>query len=199
MVLIGLVGKLGSGKDFIADNVVIPLIKESYLKMAFADQIKINVMTKNNIQFNDVYVNKTEQSRILLQHEGTEKGRDSINKNIWVDYLDNWIKIYKYKGIKNFIVSDVRFKNELEFIRKNKGILIKVVAPLRNHMRLTEESEGDEEVYDKIKSHISECDLDDISETEYDIIINNDIDVRQDEMLGSMLKLNELILKGIID
>jgi hypothetical protein len=200
MVLIGLVGKLGSGKDYIADNIVIPLFKEPHLKMAFADQIKINVMTKNNIPFNDVYVNKTEQSRTLLQQEGTEKGRDTINKNIWVDYLDNWIKIYKYKGVEHFIVSDVRFKNELEYIKNNGGILIKIVAPSRNHARLTAESKCDTVAYNKIKSHISECDLDDIPEDQFDMIIDNDTQFTPEQSILNnrklMLKLHKIVSKS---
>ena len=64
-IVIGVTGKLGSGKDYITNHVIIPVIekiKYRYLQCAFADQIKVNVMTKNNISYNDVYENKTPES-----------------------------------------------------------------------------------------------------------------------------------------
>ena len=51
-LLIGITGKLGSGKDYITNNLVIPILKRqslSYLQTCFADQLKVNVMSKYNI------------------------------------------------------------------------------------------------------------------------------------------------------
>ena len=175
-VLIGITGKLGSGKDYITHNVIIPIIeklKYRYLQCAFADQIKINVMTKYNIDYDEVYVNKTAHSRQLLQTEGTDIAR-SQDTNIWINYMNNWIKVHEMRGISVYIISDVRFKNEMSFIKENGGIVIKVVAPQRNHSRLMQESSGNVIVYNQIKQHISECDLDDISDNNYDIVIHND-------------------------
>lgn len=175
-VLIGITGKLGSGKDYITHNVIIPIIeklKYRYLQCAFADQIKINVMTKYNINYDEVYINKTAQSRQLLQTEGTDVAR-SQDTNIWIKYMNNWIKVHEMRGISVYIISDVRFKNEMNFIKENGGIVIKVVAPQRNHYRLMQESSGNVIVYNQIKQHISECDLDDISDNNYDIVIHND-------------------------
>jgi phosphomevalonate kinase len=179
-MLIGIIGKLGVGKDYISHNVIEVVLKKyksSYLQLAFADQIKINVMTKKNIQYQDVYIDKTQETRQLLQIEGTEEGRNSdLGPNIWINYLDNWIKVFENRGIENFIISDVRFKNELEYIKKNNGITIKIVAPNRNMKKLQSESNGDQDVLNKIRNHRSECDLDDIQNSEYDMIIYNDID-----------------------
>lgn len=176
-LLIGLTGKLGSGKDYIAHNVIIPILEKlkcRYLQCAFGDQIKINVMTKYNISFNEVYVNKTAQSRKLLQTEGTDIAR-SQDIDIWIKYIDNWIKVHEMRGISVYIISDVRFKNEFKFIKENNGIIIKVFAPQRNHYRLMQESKGDTTIYDQIKQHASECDLDEISDNDYDMVIHNDI------------------------
>lgn len=177
-IIIGITGKLGSGKDYIANNIIIPVIEKfnyRYLQYAFADQIKVNVMTKNGISYHDVYEEKTHDSRILLQKEGTEVGRKQ-DPNIWVNYLSNWIHIYNKRGISVFIISDVRFKNEYKFIKEaDMGLIIKVVAPQRNHQRLLKESEGDPIVYKKIDNHLSECDLDDLSDKSFDLIIKNDI------------------------
>ena len=49
-LLIAVSGKLGSGKDYITSEIIVPVIKRlrmSFLQLNFADQIKVNVMTKN--------------------------------------------------------------------------------------------------------------------------------------------------------
>lgn len=177
-MIIGISGKLGSGKDYICNNVIIPILKNkdcTFLQMCFADQIKVNVMTKNNIDFKDVYVNKNKQTRTLLQTEGTELGRDLLGDDIWIRYFDNWMSVYKSRGIDHFIVTDVRFKNEVDYIKRSGGILIRIDAPKRNYQRLLTESNGDLDVLQKLSSHISECNLDNLSNDNYDLIIKNDI------------------------
>lgn len=178
-MLIGIAGKMGCGKDYICTNIVIPYFRslgKSILQVSFADQIKVNVMTKHSVSFNDIYIQKTTQTRKLLQLEGTERGRNLYGDDIWIRYLDNWLSIYKARGIDNFICTDVRFKNELEYIKQNGGIVIKVVAPLRNMDRLFQESCGNKETMNTLQSHVSECDLDDLLDDDFDLVIYNDYD-----------------------
>lgn len=175
-IIIGVSGKLGSGKDFITTNVILPILEkhqQKYLQLNFADQIKINVMTKNGVDYSDVYEKKTESSRQLLQTEGTEVGR-SADKDIWVNYLNNWIHVFNVRGIDTFVVSDVRFMNEFNYIKNLGNIMIKIVAPNRNHSRLLEESNESLEVYNKISTHRSECDLDLLNDNLFDLVIYND-------------------------
>lgn len=64
--------------------------------------------------------------RQLLQKFGTEVGR-SISPNLWVDALMNDYIEAKSGGYEeDWIVTDVRFENEAEAIRKNSGILIRL-------------------------------------------------------------------------
>lgn len=175
-IVIGISGKLGSGKNFITTNVILPVLEKlerKYLEISFADQIKINVMTKNGIDYSDVYMCKTESSRQLLQTEGTEIGR-AADKNIWVNYLDNWIKVFNFRGIDTFVISDCRFMNEFDYIKNSSGIMIKIIAPKRNNSRLLQESCGSLEAYNKISTHRSECDLDSITDDMFNLIIYND-------------------------
>jgi phosphomevalonate kinase len=201
-ILIGVSGKLGSGKDYITNHVIIPVIEKigyRYLQCAFADQIKINVMTKNGISYEDVYENKTPESRRLLQTEGTEIGRTQ-DRNIWVKYLDNWIKVHENRGISVYIISDVRFKNEFYYVKaeENIGLMLKIVARNRNEERLVKESQGDSIVYDKIKNHASECDLDDFTNDMFDMVISNDtIDVVSIESL--QYQFERLLYESHID
>ena len=172
-MLIGITGKMGTGKDYILSNYILPYLKSknlTCLSLSFADQIKVNAMVKNNVSFEDVYINKTQESRRMLQLQGTEQGRNVLGEDVWIKYLDAWIKVYKNRGIQIFLNSDTRFQNELYYIKENDGFLIKMIAPKRNEKRLQLESKCD----NSIRNHSSECDLDDISNSMYNLIIYND-------------------------
>jgi hypothetical protein len=189
-LIIGIHGKLGSGKDWLASNIVIPVLEKlklKFLTMSLADQIKINVMTKNNIKYCDVYKQKTQETRILLQNEGTN-GR-KIDENIWIKYLFNWIGVYNNRGIEVFVIPDLRYKNEYEFIKENDGIIIKVFAPERNKSRLLQESNGNFEVYNKIKTHQSEIDMDIFDDSKFDLIIDNDKIINIEDIKNNFEKL----------
>lgn len=184
-ILIGLSGKMGVGKDYIAHNIILPYLEKKNIKtliIAFADQIKVNTSVKNNISLSKMYDTKNENIRKLLQKEGTENGRDKYGNNIWIDYVDKWIDIYSKRGIQAFIIIDCRFKNEVEYIKKNNGVIFRIEAPLRNKERIYNEKNSLE-----IQKHISEIDLDDYK---FDNIINNDYISNED---------NELLNKNIKD
>lgn len=172
-MLIGITGKMGTGKDYILSNYILPYLKSKNLRslqLSFADQIKVNAMVNNNISFEDVYINKTQESRRMLQLQGTEQGRNILGENIWIKYLDAWIKVHKNRGVQVFLNADTRFQNELYYIKENNGFLIKIIAPKRNEKRLQLESKGN----DSIRNHTSECDLDYISNSMYNLVIYND-------------------------
>lgn len=179
-MLIGICGKMGSGKDYIASNIIIPYIEKMYNKkcfrFSFADQIKINVMVKNNIQHRDVYVEKNEKTRSMLQKEGTEHGREVHGKDVWINYYKSWTRVFLDRGVDVIVTSDVRFKNEVDFIKSNNGIVVKVEAPKRNEKRLRMESNDNMQIYEMIRTHQSECDLDDCDESKFDVVVQNDYD-----------------------
>lgn len=197
MILIGLSGKMGVGKDYIAQTYIIPFLKAKYnmscLQMSFADQIKANVITKRNIAFDDVFVKKTQATRMLLQREGTESGRDLYGKDIWIRYFDTWAKVHCSRGIETIVTTDVRFLNEVEYIKSQGGILVKVVAVDRNERRLQQESSGDEAVYNSIKSHASECELDYLENGEYDFIFENSTGRQQYDLGKQVFDLHNII------
>jgi len=173
-MIIGVSGKMGTGKDYFIENYIKPYIenklKEKCLVLSFADMLKVNLMVHNNIKLNE-FNNKTPEIRQLLQYEGTENGRDKYGQDIWIRYIKAWSELHMSRGIKYIIISDVRFKNEYKFIKNNNGSIIRIDAPNRNEQRLRNESSNEKE-YNKIKNHISEIDLDNMN---FDIIINNDI------------------------
>ena len=118
-------------------------------------------MVHHNININELYGKKTPEIRKLLQLEGTEKGRNIYGPDIWIRYVKAWSELYNSRGIKYIIIPDVRFKNEYNYIKENGGIIFRMYAPNRNEKRLKEES-STEEMYEQIKNHQSETDLDDV-------------------------------------
>jgi hypothetical protein len=169
---IGVSGKMGSGKDYFVENYIKPYIenqlKEKCLIISFADMLKFNLIVHHNILL-DQFNNKTPEIRSLLQLEGTEKGRNIHGEDIWIRYVKAWGELHMSRGIKYIIISDVRFKNEYEFIKKNGGLIFRMFSPNRNEIRLRKESKN-EEMYEQIKNHQSEIELDDFK---FDIIVNN--------------------------
>ena len=165
---------MGTGKDYFVENYIKPYIenelKEKYLIISFADMIKVNLMVHHNIQLNELYGEKSPEIRKLLQLEGTEKGRNIFGEDIWIRYVKAFGELHMSRGIKYIIIPDVRFKNELEFIKNNGGIIFRMHAPNRNEIRLRKESIN-EEMYKQIKNHQSEIELDDFK---FDNIIEND-------------------------
>jgi len=84
--------------------------------------------------------------RVMLQHLGTEWGREAADENIWVDCMirtaqsvlageqyDRRIGLTGFDPRKTspvgVVVSDVRFHNELEAIRNAGGKLVRVRRP----------------------------------------------------------------------
>ncbi|ARR74996.1 hypothetical protein SAGO17_0077 [Mimivirus AB-566-O17] len=162
-MIIGISGKLGTGKSyysqFIKEYIQQHYPNESIIEIAFADQIKINTIVKHNVPRNDVYITKTHASRHLLQIEGTEKGRLVHGPDIWIKYIQEWIYLLQQRGFKHFLISDVRFDNEAQFIKSQPhNLLVRLEAPVRNKQRL--DLEYTPEQQETIKNHASECNLD---------------------------------------
>jgi hypothetical protein len=179
MKIIAICGKAGTGKDYITSNYIIPYLKglnKTVFQLSFADQLKVNIMTKYDISYKDLFDKKTENTRKLLQLEGTELGRNVHGQDIWIRYYKNWLNILEHRGIDYVITSDLRFKNELSFLKHDfkDSIIIKTVSPKRHHNRILSESNGNIEIYNTFKNHISECDLDDVSNDHFNLTINND-------------------------
>lgn len=179
-MIIGLSGKLGTGKNYIAEKILPSILRKRISGarcyfLSFADQMKVELCIRNPGQLNykNTFVEKTSKTRQILQKYGTEECR-SKDPDIWIRAMDLWIQIFKHRCYNDeisdeypiFIISDVRFGNEADWIVSNNGLLIRVDAPQRNQIRI--KSEG-------LKSeHSSETSLD---EYPFDYFVNNDVDI----------------------
>lgn len=60
--------------------------------------------------------------RLALQLIGTDALRNNFNQDLWFLTLANRVR----KANGNVVVSDVRFPNEIKFIRDNGGVIIRI-------------------------------------------------------------------------
>ena len=190
MQVIGLLGHQGVGKNYIAE-VILPqlLSQKNTVILAFADHFKIDCITKHNAEFDKVYGEKDFKTRKLLQKVGTEEGRDIYGYDIWIKTLNNWIKVLNSRGVERFIISDVRFQNEAEWIRSINGYIIKINAPQRYQKRLEIETNSNFNKINEIISHPSEIGIDTLKI--YDILVYNDYcDNIEEQIKNSQFLMN---------
>lgn len=166
-MLIGILGCKFSGKDTTADYLV---KRYNFKKIAFADPLKDACRILFNFDEDQLFGNKKEiidsrwdiSPRIAFQYIGTDIFRNKISdimpnigNNFWVNLaIDNYKKIQKTNIEQNVVISDVRFQNEINAIRDNGGIIIKIVRPSLqpNDMHASEnitELSGDYEIYNE--------------------------------------------------
>jgi hypothetical protein len=90
--------------------------------------------------FDSEIVSKPMTYREFLQKLGTEAMRDGLHTNVWVnalfaDYKESPQNVLGNEGYKledvypNWIITDMRFPNEMEAVELREGVTIKVVRP----------------------------------------------------------------------
>lgn len=177
--IIGFSGNIGVGKDYISQRLFMPLFtKAPTIFISLADEFKIRTIVEDGISRDRVYGQKDDESRRALQKRGTEEGRMKFGDDIWIRYIDQIIKNHEERGIVFFVITDVRFPNEVKYVLDNGGEIVRVVAPQRNMTKLLSETRhlsGNEQqaAIARIKSHASERSLDDYK---FRFILKNDPD-----------------------
>lgn len=137
-MIIGVVGFIGSGKGTAADILV---NKHDFHKLSFADTVKdataaifgwprhlLEGDTDESRAFRETpdrfwsdRFGYNFSPRTALQLMGTEAGRDVFHPDIWVHALERKMAMYP-----NVVIPDVRFSNEMDFIRKSGGFVVRV-------------------------------------------------------------------------
>lgn len=135
MLIIGLHGKAGAGKDTAAEMLQSFLPEGTYKQLAFAKPLK--EVAKIKFGLTDWHVNTQEGKketipalgktvRQLLELEGTEATRDIYGSNFWIWRMAQEVDSAFKEGIKCVVITDVRFENEAEFIRQEGGIVFEI-------------------------------------------------------------------------
>lgn len=194
-------GKMGCGKNYIAEKVLFPLLTNNgddgddrnsgVIVMAFADHLKMHCMALNpSLSYDSIFGNKTAESRRLLQTTGSLL-RDTEGKDFFVRTLANWIRTYASRGIRKFIITDIRQKNELDFCNSIGAKTIYIEAPQRHEDKLRNETKEDPLIMSIISSHESESIIESIK-GDFSMILENDYE--QENSVKSTLQ--DLIGKG---
>lgn len=162
--LIGISGKLGSGKGAIVE--IMQNLNSQIQEKFFAFKLKQIVSSLAGVHFDLTMTQDGKNTYIetfdmtlgeMLQKIGTDCLRNGFDDQIWIKSL-----FVDIDPDKDYIVSDCRFKNEAEAIKERNGILIRINRPINP---VAEASGRD-------LNHLSEIDLDDYEH--FDYIITND-------------------------
>lgn len=125
MKIIGLAGRAGAGKTTIGKYLE---EKYGFKRLAFADQLKHMLVNAGMCTYDEVFGEKTELSRWLLQKIGTEIFRKQVDDLFWVRRMAVTVKRFHDEG-KAVVIDDIRFPNEAALVRAypQEHCLVKVV------------------------------------------------------------------------
>ena len=141
MKLIGLVGRAGAGKTFIANYLV---EKYGFKRLSFADQLKHMLISAGMITHEEAYVEKTEHSRWLLQKIGTDIFRKQVDDLFWVKRMSVAVKRFLDAGTR-VVIDDIRFPNEAALVRAYPKDRCMVSVQRSDHVDATAGTEHDSE------------------------------------------------------
>ena len=132
---LAVIGKAGAGKSAIAEK----LCNKGYIRLSFASKVKEiawDILQKP--------LDKTQpKDREFLQKLGTDLAR-AYDPDVWIRHFQaaywKWLKF----GKKDFVVDDARFVNEVEYLRSEGFVVVRVVGrgysmgALGNHVSETQ-------------------------------------------------------------
>ena len=204
-MIIGICGFQGSGKDTMA-NILIE--KYGFIKISYASTLK-DIICLLFGWCRELMEGDTEKSRMwretvdewwaekldipgltprmVMQKIGTDLFRKHFNENIWVHIVEKKIKDIGF--LQNVVITDCRFPNEIELLRKFGGKIIHIHRDLPlwfDNYIAGEYCEEAEFLHISEKSWILE---------KFDYIIDNrgsisDLEMKVDEYMKKRFTLN---------
>ena len=153
---IALIGGARTGKDTIADYLI---NKAGFFRLAFGDGLKDKLFST----FPDLPEEPKPRDAMILFGQACRQ----IDPLVWVKELHRTSRICEKNGIANFVITDVRQQNEVDYCKANGYILVKVEASTVN--QVTRASVFGEELDTN-----NELDILAVNFTDYDYKIVND-------------------------
>lgn len=186
ILLVGISGKIGSGKDTVA-NVLYDRCGSAVVIRRFAAPLKAVITALTGLPAN------TQEDKLtfvpefdttvgnLLQVIGTELFREHFDEDVWVKAL---LANAKAVGAGVLVIPDVRFENEFEAIRTHGGILIRVEG---DPAKVRENSKRD-------LNHISETALDDVYNWDYKFHNTGTLDELKEKLQPVIDRVDKFII-----
>ena len=144
-IVIGLVGKAGSGKDTVFSLLHAMVPDKEFVRLAFGDEVKKEVADRHEIPVQVIEENKA-VFRVILQKWGTDYRRVQ-HEGYWIDKVKTQIDFLR-DNVDVVVITDVRFMNEVDYIKnKCKGVIIRVIG---KHNRLLHSTHRSETELDKL-------------------------------------------------
>lgn len=182
-MIIAISGKIGSGKNTVANLVakyltntsktivhkyfafklkkIVEIITGIEMKQSFWNNYFSNGITDFSSEAKNIFIAEFNMTiGQMLQKIGTDVFRDHFDREIWIKALFADYDQFEHSN-SIWIITDVRFLNEVQKIKELDGILIKVNRFEKN---IDEFSKRD-------KQHASEIELDDCQD--FDFVIDN--------------------------
>lgn len=176
MIIIGLTGPAGSGKDTVGDWLE---RDHAFTRIALADPIRVGLKAMLGLSSSDFKSPRKEtpiawlgrSPRALMQTLGTEWGRNLVTSDIWVRRASQTIAALPQPRL--VVVTDIRFEDEAAWLRNIGGTLWHI---RRAHVP-------------RVRAHISEAG---VALAEGDLVIENngtldDLHRRIDDALADRL------------
>jgi len=214
-MILGIIGKARHGKDTFA-NYLVDIFSSEYgiefKTTAFAHRLKQMCLEHFNLTRDQLWGNAKEDPtkykkqgppqgaavryddgrglppwywtpREIMQEIGSFYRK--IDSDFWVRKVD---EDWKYNNCPDLVITDVRHKNESDFVKNKGGILIKIVR------KDLIEIHG--------MDHVSEVALDDMPDDYFDIIINNDgsledLQISAFQTADVIIKIDKLKNEGV--
>lgn len=134
LVLLGLTGRAGAGKDTVAEHLTAEF---NTLRYAFALPIKAGLMSMLGLEWEDIEDRERKEAPIpwlgrspreLMQTLGTEWGRQIVAPDLWVRLarrvIEEAIASPEFFYAPGLVISDVRFPEEAALIRELGGFVV---------------------------------------------------------------------------
>lgn len=154
IIVVGLTGRKRSGKDTTGHHLI---EKYGFVRIAFADALKEACKSIFDFSDDQVYGDELKDNiddywghspREILQLVGTELFRDELPKlcknisdDIWIRSVERKIQNLQKKGYTRFVITDIRYPNEAEFVKNINGNIWKIHRPSMNENTSNHSSE----------------------------------------------------------
>lgn len=171
------IASMHSGKDEFAQEFIRTAshLGVTYCRRAMADSVKEDVAKWLGVSLEYLNANKN-QFRLILQGYGTDYMRTVHGQDIWVNRFDDFIQQaqcslpFEKTPQRFFVVPDIRFHNEVAYIKRQGGVVV----------RVTRVSGDDYHLAPDTLSHVSETAVADLA-FDHEIINKGDLNALRQE------------------